>query len=203
MASHSTPTDREQPDTPSDAAETNAGAVPPCSGCGTAEPSDEQGLCPTPSCRKFRYGHSLSTIHGGRSKFSRADLDARDALLERLFTERGGRAALDIVSQLRIEDFATAQIQLSKVTARLETLGAVSTAGNERKSLVATYATFSARVERLAAELPPPLTKRMTPDNVMLCSLTVNELIDRAETIRQHLLKLRGDPSTPVDERKW
>ena len=36
--------------------------------------------------------------------------------MERLFAERGGRQALDIVSQLRIEDYSTAQVQLAKVT---------------------------------------------------------------------------------------
>jgi hypothetical protein len=101
-------------------------------------------------------------IHAGRARLTRADLDARDALMARLFEERGGREALDIVSQLRIEDYATAQIQLGKVQRRLELVGAVSTAGNERVSLVDTYTAFSARVERLAAELPPPVARAST-----------------------------------------
>ena len=41
MGSHSTSTDGEPPQTPSDAAETNAYVVPPCTGCGKKEPPDE------------------------------------------------------------------------------------------------------------------------------------------------------------------
>lgn len=133
-------------------------AAPPCAHCGSTEPPDAIGLCPVKTCRCMRSGNRLSVVHEGRARLTAADLATRDALMDRLFAERGGRSALDIVSQLRIEDYATAQIQLGKVTRRLETLGAVSSAGNERKSLVATYTTFSARVERLAAELPAPTT---------------------------------------------
>ena len=201
MDSHRTPTDGEQPDAPSDAAETNVNAVPPCAGCGTNEPPTAEGLCPTPSCRKFRHGHSLSTIHEGRSRFSRADIDARDALIKRLFAERGGRVSLDVVSQLRVEDYATASIQLAKVTRRLETLGAVSEAGNKRRSLVDVYNTFSARVERLAADLPLPLMKRSSPDGKPgLEDLTLDDLLERTTIIREHLLTLRSGPAKPVEQ---
>jgi hypothetical protein len=134
----------------------------PCSTCGSTEPPDAIGLCPVKTCRCTRVGNRLAVIHDGRSKLTRADFDARDALMDRLYVERGGREALDIVSQLRIEDYATAAIQLGKVTRRLEDLGAVSTAGNKRTSLVDTYNTFSARAERLAAELPPLITRAPT-----------------------------------------
>jgi hypothetical protein len=200
MDSHRSLTDGEPPDAASEAAEMNASGVLPCTGCGTNEPPTPEGLCPTPSCRKFRHGHSLSTIHEGRSRFSRADIDARDALMERLFAERGGRASLDVVSQLRIEDFATAQIQLGKVTRRLETLGAVSEAGNKRRSLVDTYNTFSARVERLAAELPPPLKRPSSPDEKPgLEGLSIDQLLERTTILREHLLTLRNGPAVSAD----
>ena len=123
-------------------------------------------------------GNSGNVIHEGRAKFTCADLDARDALMARLLEERGGREALDIVSQLRIEDYATAQIQLGKVTRRLEALGAVSAAGNERRSLVATYTTFSARAERLAAELPPVTAHTPTLSGIDTMSQDACELAE-------------------------
>src|SRR4029077_8081770 len=113
----------------------------------------------------------------------------RDALMNRLFRERGGRSALDIVSQLRVEDYATAQIQLGKVPRRLELLGAVSDGGKKRSSLVDTYNTFSARVERLAQELPPPAasgTSDMT--GVDLAAATDDQLIERTTAILRSLL---------------
>src|SRR5207247_1907381 len=136
-------------------------------------------------------GNCLSVVHEGRARLTAADLATRDALMDRLFAERGGRSALDIVSQLRIEDYATAQIQLGKVTRRLEALGAVSSAGNERKSLVATYTTFSARVERLAAELPAPTTSAHASTADIISNMNEDQLIERTTEILRHLLDLR------------
>ena len=147
--------------------EPNGREVVPCASCGSTAPADEQGLCPgVPGnkCRRTRVGGKLALKHDGRSKLTPEDLATRDALMNRLFRERGGRSALDIVSQLRVEDYATAQIQLGKVTKRLELLGAVSDGGKKRSSLVDTYNTFSARVERIAAELPPAIHAAGTSD---------------------------------------
>jgi hypothetical protein len=153
----------------------------PCARCGSTEPADDTGLCSVPTCRSFRAGNSLASVHDGRAKFSPADLDARDALMERLFAERGGRNALDVVSQLRIEDFATASIQLAKVHRRLEIRGAVSAAGNARASLVSTYTTFSARVERLAQELPPIV--RTSASRSLGPQPSLSEIADRAQAL--------------------
>jgi hypothetical protein len=109
--------------------------------------------------------------------------------MDRLFAERGGRSALDIVSQLRVEDFATAQIQLGKVTRRLEMLGAVSTEGRKRSSLVDTYNVFSARVERLAAELPAPRQTHTDGDD--LSNVTEDELIERLEEMLRSSYAMR------------
>lgn len=111
--------------------------------------------------------------------------------MDRLLRERGGRSSLDIVSQLRIEDYATAQIQLGKVTRRLELMGAVSAGGNKRSSLVDTYTAFSARVERLAAELPPLRTSAM-PVGTDIGDLNEDELVDRATEILRRLLERRA-----------
>jgi hypothetical protein len=169
----------------------------PCKGCGSTEPPDEQGLCrgvPGNKCRWARPGNKLASKHDGRAKLTPEDLATRDALMERLFRERGGRSSLDIVSQLRVEDYATAQIQLGKVTRRLELLGAVSEGGKKRSSLVDTYNTFSARVERLAQELPPVAagtTSRVT--GVDYDALTIDQLIERSTSTLQTLLDLRDD----------
>jgi hypothetical protein len=111
--------------------------------------------------------------------------------MNQLLTERGGRKNLDIVSQLRIEDYATAQIQLGKVTRRLETLGAVSTAGNKRSSLVDTYNLFSARVERLAQELPEPLPLAARQGDGGNRAETDDELIAKAADLLRRALRLK------------
>jgi hypothetical protein len=152
----------------------------PCKLCGTSELPDAAGRCPVKTCRAARVGNKIAAVHDGRAKLSSEDLATRDALMARLFRERGGRSALDIVSQLRVEDYATAQIQLGKVTRRLEMLGAVSTEGRKRSSLVDTYNVFSARVERLAAELPAPRESSRT-NGENYDAMTEDQLIERTE----------------------
>ena len=186
---------------PSVAPTSDGPPAPPCSVCGSTEPPDAAGLCPVKRCRCFRKGNSLASVHDGRAKLTPADLSARDALMARLFRERGGREALDIVSQLRVEDYATAQVQLGKVTRRLEQMGAVSEAGNKRSSLVDTYNTFSARVERLAAELPPPVTSANTSsDYADIDGMNTEQLIAKTTEILHHLLERRD--ATPVSDNK-
>jgi hypothetical protein len=189
----------------------NGREIVPCASCGSTAPADEQGKClgvPGNKCRRTRVGSSLASKHDGRAKLTAEDLNARDALVSRLLAERGGRANLDVVSQLRIEDYATAQIQLGKVTRRLEMLGAVSTAGNKRSSLVDTYNLFSARVERLAAELPAPRVSPIAPTSadrrgielmptsaLVLAKALITRLIDGEELSdfeRGQLAVLRG-----------
>ena len=172
------------PPAPSVEREPNVSATSPCTRCGTTEPPDEQGLCPAKSCRAARVGNKLASVHDGRAKLTPADLAARDALLDRLFAERGGRGSLDIVSQLRVEDYATATIQLGKVTRRLEMLGAVSTAGNKRSSLVDTYNVFSARAERLAAA-----------DDVIVNTASPEALRSEVATLHRRYLAFSTIPS--------
>ena len=158
-------------------------------GCTASVPLGAQRC---PACGVFQPGNLGAAVHEGRARLTAADLATRDALMERLFAERGGRFSLDIVSQLRIEDYATAQVQLGKVTRRLEVLGAVSAAGSERKSLVATYTTFSGRVERLAAELPPPRRRAsIAPDDYS--AMHEDELIEKTTAILRSLLEMRDE----------
>jgi MgtE-like protein len=111
--------------------------------------------CTARSCGRWLTGNDASTVHAGLVKLKAEDLATRDALMARLFAERGGRQQLDIVSQLLIEDFATAQVQLGKVTQRMNALDAVSVKGQPRNRIVEVYMQFSARAERLRAQLPP------------------------------------------------
>ena len=62
------------------------------------------------------------------------------------------------------------------------------------------YNTFSARVERLAAELPPPIMNRScTPGTTSdLSTLSIDELLVRIELMRTRLLELRNPPAKSV-----
>jgi hypothetical protein len=75
-------------------------------------------------------------------------------------------------------------------------MGAVSDGGKKRSSLVDTYNLFSARVERLAAELPPPIAKADVPDD--LANATNAQLIERTAAILRSLLELEH-PTTAED----
>jgi len=162
-----------------------------CPYCEATVERSPRGTCP--SCHRFLKGNTSSLKHGARASMTPHDLATRDALRDRLFAERGGRDALDIVSQLRIEDFATSSIQLAKVTRRLEALGAVSTEGRKRTALVETYNVFSARVQRLAAELPEVTTTsaRSTSTDAHYEHLTEDALIARLESLLASARELR------------
>ncbi len=141
-----------------DAFALDGSTTPPCSRCTSTERPDASGLCPTPNCRCFRRGNSAARVHGGRATFGPDDVVARDKLVTRLVAERGGNDALDVVTRLSLNDYATAVVQLLKVTQVLESHGAVSSqTARARSSVVAAWKLFSERVQRLGAELPPPV----------------------------------------------
>jgi hypothetical protein len=148
-----------QPAAPFAAEGTNAPVTPPCTGCGSAEPPDAGGLCPTKNCRCFRARNTAALVHGARAKLTATDISARDELIAGLLAERGNK--VDIVTRIKISDCATATILLQRVSRRLEEVGPTTAAGRTR-SLVPIYAALSARVEKLSADLklhhdaPPP-----------------------------------------------
>jgi hypothetical protein len=124
-------------------------ATQPCTGCGSAEPPDARGLCATKTCRRFRVGNGAASIHDGRAKLTADDLATRDDIISQLLAERPRQ---DVVSRLRLVDYATASVQLQKVSRKLEEQGPVTSAGRQR-ALVGVYTAFSQRVERLGTDL--------------------------------------------------
>ncbi len=94
-----------QPDAPSDTEKSTAPVTPPCSGCGTTDPPDAGGLCPTRTCRRFRAHNAVALVHGARAKLTATDLSARDELIAGLLAERGDN--VDIVTRIKIRDCAT------------------------------------------------------------------------------------------------
>ncbi len=142
-----------QPDAPSGVEKSSAPVTPPCSGCGTTDTPDAGGLCPTKTCRRFRVNNAVALVHGSRAKLAATDISARDELIAGLLAERGDK--VDIVTRIKISDYATATILLQRVSRRLEEVGPTTAAGRTR-SLVPTYAMFSARVEKLSADLELP-----------------------------------------------
>src|SRR5271169_4487165 len=53
----------------------------PCAVCGTTEPPDAAGLCPIPTCRKFRTGNLVGAVHEGRAQLTRQDYATRDDMM--------------------------------------------------------------------------------------------------------------------------
>lgn len=148
---------------PSDAAKTTASATVPCGRCGSVEPPDADGRCLTPTCRSFRFGNSVASVHEAHAKLTEQDRTDRAAMIESLRAERGD---VDVVMGERIADYATAVIQLRKVTRHLEEMGPM-TQGGRRRSTVAMYDLFSGRVDRLAKDIAKP-----SPED----AVTVNEV---------------------------
>jgi hypothetical protein len=145
---------RLQPDAPSEAAETIGPVVGPRhqAWCSADVPP---GATRCPMCNLWQPGNSGAVVHGGRRRLAPAEVASRDELLDKLFAERGGRDNLDVVRQLRIEDYPTAATQLRNVALRLEGVGPLTAAGR-RRSLVDVYNLFSARAERLGSDIGAP-----------------------------------------------
>ena len=119
------------------------------------------------------------------------DLVNCDDLLGKLFAERGGRNKVDLVTAIKLEDYAVAVIQLRNLARRLEADGPVTQAGR-RRALVDIYNVFSTRVERLAADLTLP-SETPTP----LADISPEHLIARMETLLAWARNLRDKQSAP------
>lgn len=137
---------------PSALVETDAPVTPPCTRCGTTEPPDATGLCPVKTCRCFRVSNTVALVHGARRKFTLSMIERRDAHAAALFAERGGREALDVITQFNVIEFADLTVQYEDVTAYLMDAGTLTQAGRERAA-VKHALDISARRERVAAVL--------------------------------------------------
>jgi hypothetical protein len=160
-----------------------------CKHCGSIEPPDENGLCPTPGCRKFRVGNTAPLVHGARRKFTASMVDRRDAHAAALLAERGGRSALDAITAFNIIEYADLTVQYEDVTAYLMNAGTLTQAGRERAAMKHAL-DLAARRERVGALLqaaaPPKITTPIDYDG-----LTNDELIERAIAALRSLLNAR------------
>lgn len=104
----------------------------------------------------------------------------RDAIIDELFAERGGRAALDVVTRFNVVEFASLSVQFEDVTAYLAEVGNLTQAGRERAA-VRHSLDISARRERVGALLQGHAPPEHTPTNY--ADLSEDELIEQLETL--------------------
>lgn len=138
---------------PSSEHQTTGAKVVHCAFCAKDVEPAGKGQCP--QCGRLLPGHTAALIHGAARHLTPAQLADRTALIEHLFKERGGRDRMDIVKQVRVEDYATAVVQLRLVAARLEEVGPLTERGR-RRALVDVYNMLSARADRLGQDLDAP-----------------------------------------------
>jgi hypothetical protein len=183
---------RLQPDAPSEAAETIGPVVGPRhqAWCSADVPP---GAIRCPTCNLWQPGNSGALVNGGRRRLTPADIASRDGLLDKLFAERGGRDNLDVVQQLRIEDYATAATQLRNVAQRLEEVGPLTAAGR-RRSVVDVYGLFSARAERLGSDIAAPSGAPVRPLNLPGVDQMPLAAIERARELLSRIV--RGETLT-------
>jgi hypothetical protein len=147
----------------------------------------------------FQVGNGASLILGLRSKKLGKIVDAyRVDLIEELFAERGGKASLDMVSRIAIENYALVCAQHKTIEARLDQDGLFTQTGRRRSAFDMLKA-ISETIDRLRAQLPP-VTKRSPPDEKPgLEGLSIDQLLERTTILREHLLTLRNGPAKSVD----
>ena len=185
--SNQTLTDRG-PNTP---VKPDAPTVVPCKACGPNEPPDEGGLCPVKACRCFRASNTVALVHGARRKFTASMIERRDTHAAALFAERGGRSALDVITQLNVIEFADLTVQYEDVTAYLMDAGTLTQAGRERAA-VKHALDISARREKIGALLhvqAPAVPS--TPVNYD--DMTEDQLLERMTTVLRSLLETRDE----------
>ena len=175
----------DQPGAP----EPGSGATRWCSNCQAAVDPAGKGLCPV--CGRFLKNNEVALVSGLRSKKLAKVVDAyRVDLIEQLFAERGGRAALDVVSRIAIENYALVCAQHKTIEARLDQDGLFTQTGRRRSAFDMLKA-ISETIDRLASELPPVVRTASTPTD--LSDLTVDQLIDRVTTTLRMLLDMRDE----------
>lgn len=139
-----------QPSAPSAESETNGAETVRCTSCQRDVLPTGKGHCP--SCGRFLPANAVAVTHGTRRRHSQTQSARRQEILDLLVDERGGLMAIDTITLITLEDYATAAAQLETVAAHLEQKGAMTDKGR-RRSVVDVYKTFSERVDRLGAEI--------------------------------------------------
>lgn len=128
-----------------------------CANCQTNVDPAGKGLCPV--CGRFLPDNTVSVVTGLRSKRLAKIVDQyRVDLIDQLFAERGGRGALDVVSRIAIENYALVCAQHKTIEARLDQDGLFTQTGR-RRSTFDMLKGISETIDRLRAELPPPITR--------------------------------------------
>src|SRR5260221_7764534 len=126
-----------------------------CENCQANVDPAGRGLCPT--CGRFLPDNLVALTTGLRSKKLAKVVDAyRVDLIEQLFKEHGGRDALDVVSRIAIENYALVCAQHKTIEARLDQDGLFTQTGR-RRSAFDMLKSISQTIDRLRAELPPPI----------------------------------------------
>lgn len=149
----------------------------------TVEPKGK-GLCP--DCGRFLPNHTVSVIHGLRSKKLAKVVDAyRVGLIDQLFRERGGRDALDVVSRISIENYALVCAQAKTIEARLDQDGLFTQTG-KRRSAFDMLKSISETIDRLRAQLPPPSATSVSTSFSGVSSMPTSKL-ELAQSLLERL----------------
>ena len=161
-----------------------------CANCQTHVDPAGKGLCPV--CGRFLPDNTIALVTGLRSKKLAKVVDAyRVDLIEQLFAERGGRDALDVVSRIAIENYALVCAQHKTIEARLDQDGLFTQTGR-RRSAFDMLKGISETIDRLRAELPPPITHtRLSPDD--FAAMNDDQLIEKTTAILRSLLEMRDE----------
>jgi hypothetical protein len=171
-----------------------------CANCRASVEASGRGLCPV--CGRFLPANTISLTHGLRSDRLAKKIDAyRVDLIEQLFAERGGRAALSVAGRIAIENYALVCAQHKTIEARLDQDGLFTQTGR-RRSAFDMLKTISETIDRLRAALPP-IVAPTTTDLTDLTNLTEDGLIAKATVILRDLLAMQDDETTrrlPADQ---
>ena len=118
-----------------------------------------RGAGPLPGVRSVHGVQRRCAGDGPAEQKLQAKVDAyRVELIDQLFAERGGRDALDVVSRIAIENYALVCAQFKTIEARLDQDGLFTQTGRRRSAFDMLKA-ISETIDRLRAELPPPITR--------------------------------------------
>jgi hypothetical protein len=129
-----------------------------CGNCRASITPTARGTCPI--CGRFLPENTVALIHGLRSDRLAKKIDKyRVDLIEQLFAERGGKAALDVVSRIAIENYALVCAQHKTIEARLDQDGLFTQTGRRRSAFDMLKA-ITETIDRLRAQLPPIPARR-------------------------------------------
>jgi len=110
-----------------------------------------KGNCPV--CGKFQPNNDAAVTHGlRRGRFTPVETTLRDELMEQLFTERGGRDAVDIIARYLVQEYAELTVHINRVDTYLGELGTLTKAGRQPAALKVRL-DLGARRDQVAAKI--------------------------------------------------